>query len=54
MSASAKEGETRLAALDASIIRGLADADMDRIKTASEAFDDLESKLKAKAKAARH
>ena len=44
-----QERETRLAALDASIARGLADADMGRVKSAAEVFDNLESKLKAKA-----
>jgi len=42
-----------LAALDASIARGVADADAGRIKSTSEVFDRLESKLKAKAKADR-
>ena len=44
-----QERETRLAALDASIARGVADADAGRIKSTSEVFDRLESKLKAKA-----
>ena len=48
-----QERETRLAALDASIARGVANADAGRIKSTSEVFDRLESKLKAKAKAAR-
>ncbi|HEX9471014.1 MAG TPA: type II toxin-antitoxin system ParD family antitoxin [Bradyrhizobium sp.] len=48
-----QERETRLAALDASIARGLADADARRVKSTSAVFDNLESKLKAKAKAAR-
>lgn len=48
-----QEREARLAALDASIARGVADADADRVKSTSEAFDKLESKLKAKAKATR-
>ena len=48
-----QEREARLAALDASIARGVADADADRVKSTSEAFDNLESKLKAKTKAAR-
>ena len=43
-----QERETRLAALDASIARGVADADAGRIKSTSEVFDRLESKLKAK------
>jgi antitoxin ParD1/3/4 len=44
-----QERETRLAALDASIARGIADADMGRLKPASEVFDLLEAKLRAKA-----
>jgi antitoxin ParD1/3/4 len=48
-----QERETRLAALDASIARGLADAGARRVKSTSAVFDNLESKLKAKAKAAR-
>ena len=48
-----QERETRLAALDASIARGLADADAGRVKSSSEVFDNLESKLQAKAKVVR-
>jgi antitoxin ParD1/3/4 len=48
-----QERETRLAALDASIARGLADADAGRVKSTSEVFGKLETKLKAQAKAAR-
>ena len=48
-----QDRKTRLAALDASIARGVADADADRIKSSSEVFDDLESKLKSKTKAGR-
>jgi antitoxin ParD1/3/4 len=48
-----QEREARLAALDASIARGVADADADRVKSTSVAFDNLESQLKAKARAAR-
>jgi antitoxin ParD1/3/4 len=44
-----QERETRLAALDASIARGVADADMGRVKSTSEVFDSLESRLRAKA-----
>ena len=44
-----QEREARLAALDASIARGVADADRGRLKPASEVFDLLEAKLKAKA-----
>ena len=43
-----QERETRLAALDAAIARGVADADRGRVKSNSEVFDNLESKLKAK------
>jgi antitoxin ParD1/3/4 len=42
-----QERETRLAALDASIARGLADADAGRVKPLSEVFDRLEAKLAA-------
>ena len=42
-----QERETRLADLDASIVRGVADAG--RVKSTSQVFDRLESKLKAKA-----
>ncbi len=42
-----QERETRLAALDASIARGVADADAARVKTSAAVFDRLESKLKA-------
>jgi antitoxin ParD1/3/4 len=48
-----QERETRLAALDASIARGVADADAGRVKSTTEVFDSLEAKLQAKAKAAR-
>jgi antitoxin ParD1/3/4 len=44
-----QERETRLAALDASIARGLADADAGRITPADEAFDRVELMLRAKA-----
>ena len=44
-----QERETRLAALDASIARGVADADAGRVKSASEVFDRLERRIKAKA-----
>jgi antitoxin ParD1/3/4 len=42
-----QERESRLAALDAAIARGLADADAGRVKLASEVFDRLEAKYKA-------
>lgn len=40
------ERETRLAALDASIQRGLADSEAGRTKPAEEVFDRLESKYR--------
>jgi antitoxin ParD1/3/4 len=42
--------EARLAALDASIARGVADADAGRVKSTAEVFDLLQSKLRAKAR----
>jgi antitoxin ParD1/3/4 len=44
-----QDRETRLAALDASIIRGIADADAGRTKPASDVFDRLEAKYRAMA-----
>ena len=44
-----QERETGLAALDTAIARGVADADKGRVKPTPEVFDNLESKLKAKA-----
>jgi antitoxin ParD1/3/4 len=44
-----QERETRLAALDASIARGLADADAGRVTPARKVFDRIEAKLRAKA-----
>ncbi len=44
-----QERETRLAALDASLARGLADADVGRVKPAAEVFDRLEAKYRAMA-----
>lgn len=44
-----QEHEARLAALDASIARGLADADAGRLKPSAEVFDRLEAKLAVKA-----
>lgn len=41
-----QDRETRLAALDASIMRGIADADADRTKPASDVFDRLEEKYR--------
>lgn len=41
-----QERETRLAALDASIARGLGDADAGRIRPAQDVFDRLESKYR--------
>lgn len=46
-----QEREARLAALDASIARGVADADAGRAKLANAVFDRLEAKFKAKAEA---
>jgi antitoxin ParD1/3/4 len=43
-----QEREARLAALDASIARGLADVDAGRVKTSADVFDRLEAKLAAK------
>jgi antitoxin ParD1/3/4 len=40
-----QEREARLAALDASVARGLADADAGRVKSSSEVFARLESKF---------
>jgi antitoxin ParD1/3/4 len=46
-----QERETRLVALDASITRGLADADAGRVNSASAVFDQLEAKYRALANA---
>ena len=46
-----QERETRLAALDAAIARGIADAEAGRVKPAGEVFDRLEAKYRALAKA---
>lgn len=46
-----QEREARLAALDASIRRGLGDAEAGRVKPATEAFDRLEAKYRAMADA---
>jgi antitoxin ParD1/3/4 len=40
-----QEREARLAALDASIARGLADVDAGRVKPSADVFDRLEAKL---------
>jgi len=42
-----QDREARLAALDASIARGIADADAGRTKPADEVFDRLEGKYRA-------
>jgi antitoxin ParD1/3/4 len=42
-----QEREARLAALDASIARGLADADAGRTRPAEQAFDRLQAKYRA-------
>lgn len=47
-----QDRETRLAALDASIMRGIADANAGRTKPASEVFDRLEAKYRAMAEQA--
>jgi antitoxin ParD1/3/4 len=47
-----QDRETRLVALDASIARGIADADAGRTLPATEVFDRLEAKYRAKARAA--
>ncbi|WP_416798092.1 type II toxin-antitoxin system ParD family antitoxin [Ciceribacter azotifigens] len=44
-----QDRETRLAALDASIMRGVADADAGRTKPASDVFERLEAKYSAMA-----
>lgn len=46
-----QDRESRLTALDASIMRGLADADAGRVKPAEDVFDRLESKYRAAASA---
>jgi antitoxin ParD1/3/4 len=46
-----QERETRLAALDSAIKRGLADAKAGRLKPAEQVFDRLEEKYRALAKA---
>jgi antitoxin ParD1/3/4 len=43
-----QEREARLATLDASIARGLADVDAGRVKPSSEVFDRLEARLETK------
>jgi predicted transcriptional regulator len=43
-----QEREARLAALDASIARGVADADAGRVTSISDLFDRLETRLKMK------
>jgi antitoxin ParD1/3/4 len=46
-----QEREARLAALDAAIARGIADADAGRVKPAAEVFERLEAKYRAVARA---
>jgi antitoxin ParD1/3/4 len=46
-----QEREARLAALDAAIARGIADANAGRVKPAAEVFDRLEAKYRAVADA---
>ncbi|MBR0755807.1 type II toxin-antitoxin system ParD family antitoxin [Bradyrhizobium jicamae] len=45
-----QEREAKLAALDASIARGLADADAGRVEPSSKVFDRLEKKFATKIK----
>lgn len=45
-----QEREARLSALDASLARGLADAEAGRVKPAADVFDRLEEKYKRLAK----
>lgn len=45
------ERETKLAALDAALARGVADADAGRVKPLDEVFDRLEAKYRAMAEA---
>jgi antitoxin ParD1/3/4 len=47
------ERETRLAALDAAIARGIADAEAGRVKPLGQVFDRLERKYKAMVKTRR-
>ena len=42
-----QEREARLAALDASIARGVADAEKDRTRPAAQVFDELESSVRS-------
>jgi antitoxin ParD1/3/4 len=44
-----QDRETRLAAMDASIMRGIADADAGRTKPANDVFERLEAKYRAMA-----
>ncbi len=44
-----QEREARLAALDAAVARGIADADAGRVKPAAEVFDRLAAKYAARA-----
>lgn len=46
-----QEREARLAALDAAVARGIADANAERVKPAASVFDRLEAKYAAQAKA---
>jgi antitoxin ParD1/3/4 len=46
-----QERETRLAALDAAIARGLADAEAGRVKPMSQVFDRLEAKYRGLSRA---
>lgn len=44
-----QDRETRLAALDASVMRGIADADAERTRPANDVFERLEAKYRAMA-----
>ncbi|MCZ3380648.1 antitoxin ParD1/3/4 [Rhizobium sp. ERR 922] len=44
-----QDRETRLAALDASVMRGIADADAGRTRPANDVFERLEAKYRAMA-----
>ncbi len=46
-----QEREARLAALEAAIARGVADADAGRVTSAADVFDRLEAKYRAQAEA---
>ncbi|HEY3888854.1 MAG TPA: type II toxin-antitoxin system ParD family antitoxin [Caulobacteraceae bacterium] len=43
-----QERESRLAALDAAIARGVADADAGRVEPLDDVFDDVEARIRSK------